>query len=121
MFQHLADHIDISTGCVVRILELDHIGQFLVRGYTDNLFSGALCSFHGADLILINTPEYIAGIGYLRYQVGIIIYKSSLFLYVGIQRIGFFGKRCLQCIRRFLILRTVRQSESQLGGFLHES
>ena len=28
MFQHLADHIDISTGCVVRILELDHIGQF---------------------------------------------------------------------------------------------
>ena len=83
MFQHLADHIDISTGCVVRILELDHIGQFLVRGYTDNLFSGALCSFHGADLILINTPEYIAGIGYLRYQVGIVIYKSVFFCTLG--------------------------------------
>ena len=65
MLQHLADHVDITAGCVVCVLELDHIGQFLVRGYTDNLFSGALCSFHGTDLILINTPEYIAGIGYL--------------------------------------------------------
>ena len=65
MFQHLADHIDISTGCVVRILELDHIGQFLVRGDTDHLLSGTLCRFHGVDLVLINAPEHISGVCYL--------------------------------------------------------
>ena len=121
MLQHLADHIDITAGCVVRILELDHIGQFLIRRYTDDLFSGALRGFHSADLILIYASEHVSGVRYLGYQIRIVIYKSSLFLYIGIQRVSLFFKRCFQCICRSLILGAVRQTEAQFGGFLHES
>ena len=110
MFQHLTDHIDITAGCVISILELDHVGQFLIRGDTDDLFSGALCGFHGIDLILIDTPEYISGICHLGYQICIIIYESSFLLYVRVQRIRFLGKRCFQGLCRSLILG--RKNES---------
>ena len=115
MFKHLINYINVSAGCIICILELDHECQFLILRYSDYLLSCIGCGSYRCRLAVKKRIVYKARVGYLAYKIAIIIHEGALLLDIGIKSVVLSLEGSLNLIHCLIIHRTVSQDKAKLG------